>query len=60
MEFIRENGILTINLDSILTLALAVILLLVGYGVKNRSSFLRNIVSLHQLLVDSCLCLSHL
>ncbi|MCI5642897.1 MAG: sodium/glutamate symporter [Peptoniphilus sp.] len=41
MEFIRENGILTINLDSILTLALAVILLLVGYGVKNRSSFLR-------------------
>ena len=41
MEFIRENGILTINLDSILTLALAVIVLLVGYGVKNRSAFLR-------------------
>lgn len=41
MEFIRENGVLTINLDSILTLALAVILLLVGYGIKNRSSFLR-------------------
>lgn len=32
MEFVRENGILTINLDSILTLALAVIVLLVGYG----------------------------
>lgn len=41
MEFVRENGILTINLDSILTLALAVIVLLVGYGVKNRSKFLR-------------------
>lgn len=41
MEFIRENGILNINLDSILTLALAVIVLLVGYGVKNRSAFLR-------------------
>lgn len=41
MEFIKENGILTINLDSILTLALAVIVLLVGYGVKNRSAFLR-------------------
>lgn len=41
MEIIRENGILTINLDSILTLALAVIVLLVGYGVKNRSAFLR-------------------
>lgn len=41
MEFIRENGILTINLDSILTLALTVIVLLVGYGVKNRSAFLR-------------------
>lgn len=41
MEFVRENGILTINLDSILTLALAVIVLLVGYGVKNRSAFLR-------------------
>lgn len=41
MEFIRENGILTINLDSILTLALAVIVLLVGYEVKNRSAFLR-------------------
>lgn len=41
MEFIRENSILTINLDSILTLALAVIVLLVGYGVKNRSAFLR-------------------
>ena len=37
MEFVRENGILTINLDSILTLALAVIVLLVGYGVKNKS-----------------------
>ena len=41
MEFVRENGILTINLDSILTLALAVIVLLVGYGVKNKSEFLR-------------------
>lgn len=41
MEFIRENSILNINLDSILTLALAVIVLLVGYGVKNRSAFLR-------------------
>lgn len=41
MEFIRDNGVLTINLDSILTLALAVIVLLVGYGLKNRSSFLR-------------------
>lgn len=41
MEFIRENGILNINLDSILTLALAVIVLLIGYGVKNRSAFLR-------------------
>ncbi|MBM7549553.1 sodium/glutamate symporter [Peptoniphilus gorbachii] len=41
MEFIRENGIFNINLDSILTLALAVIVLLVGYGVKNRSVFLR-------------------
>ncbi|WP_062552322.1 sodium/glutamate symporter [Peptoniphilus phoceensis] len=41
MEFIRENGILTINLDSILTLALAVIVLLVGYGIKNKSAFLR-------------------
>lgn len=41
MEFIRENGIFNINLDSILTLALAVIVLLVGYGVKNRSAFLR-------------------
>lgn len=41
MEFIRDNGVLTINLDSILTLALAVIVLLIGYGLKNRSSFLR-------------------
>ena len=41
MEFIRENGILTINLDSILTLALAVIVLLVGYGVRNKLQFLR-------------------
>ncbi|WP_277219079.1 sodium/glutamate symporter [Peptoniphilus vaginalis] len=41
MEFIKENGVLTINLDSILTLALAVIVLLAGYGLKNRSSFLR-------------------
>ena len=41
MEFIRDNGVLTINLDSILTLALAVIVWLVGYGLKNRSSFLR-------------------
>lgn len=39
MEFIRDNGVLTINLDSILTLALAVNVLLVGYGLKNRSSF---------------------
>ena len=41
MEFIRENGVLTINLDSILTLALAVIVLLIVYGLKNRSAFLR-------------------
>lgn len=41
MEFIRENGILTINLDSILTLALAVVVLLVGYGVRNKLQFLR-------------------
>lgn len=41
MEFIRENEILTINLDSILTLALAVIVLLVGYGVRNKLQFLR-------------------
>ena len=41
MEFIRENGILTINLDSILTLALAVIVLLIGYGVRNKLQFLR-------------------
>ena len=41
MEFIRENCILTINLDSILTLALAVIVLLVGYGVRNKLQFLR-------------------
>ena len=41
MEFIRENGILTISLDSILTLALAVVVLLVGYGVRNKLQFLR-------------------
>lgn len=41
MEFIKENGVLNINLDSILTLALAVIVLLAGYGIKNRSLFLR-------------------
>ncbi|WP_455258068.1 sodium/glutamate symporter [Peptoniphilus asaccharolyticus] len=40
MTFETLEGILNINLDSILTLALASILLLIGYGLKNRVYFL--------------------
>ncbi|MBL7576142.1 glutamate:Na+ symporter, ESS family [Peptoniphilus asaccharolyticus DSM 20463] len=40
MTFETLEGILNINLDSILTLALASILLLIGYGLKNRIYFL--------------------
>lgn len=40
MTFENIDGIFTIKTDSTMTLALAVILLLVGYGLKNRVKFL--------------------
>ncbi|MDY2986720.1 MAG: sodium/glutamate symporter [Peptoniphilus sp.] len=40
MNFETLEGVLNINLDSILTLALASILLLIGYALKNRIYFL--------------------
>lgn len=57
MTIERIDGILNFNADMTMTAAMAALLLVFGYFVRDKVKFLKNIVSQHLLLADSYLCL---
>ena len=58
MSFEVIDSLFTIKADGIMTVAMAAVILLIGFFIKSKVKFLEKYCIQHLLLADSCLCLS--
>ena len=58
MSFEVIDSLFTIKADGIMTVAMAAVILLIGFFIKSKVKFLEKYCIPALLLADSCLCLS--